>query len=201
MPESVLTEARILEAAVAVLRRHGPAKATVVDVAAHLGVSHGSIYRFFPSKQALRDAVVRQWLAAVTTGLEPLSRAGGPALEALGAWFRGLHSAKKAQLAADPELFEAFRVLTAEARDVLAAYKASLHAQVAGLLSRGMASGEILPGNPAAQAGALLSASLAWHHPAMAFRWSQADCAAEFEILWAVLARGLSVRQGGKETA
>ena len=42
-----------------VLRRFGPEKATVVDVARALGVTHGSVYRYFPSKAALRDAVVQ----------------------------------------------------------------------------------------------------------------------------------------------
>ena len=45
-----------------VLRRHGPAKANVVDIARALGVSHGTVYRHFPSKQALREAVTRRWL-------------------------------------------------------------------------------------------------------------------------------------------
>ncbi|MFC4121066.1 TetR/AcrR family transcriptional regulator [Nonomuraea zeae] len=45
-----------------VQRRYGPAKATVVDVARALCVSHGSVYRHFPSKTALREAVTQRWL-------------------------------------------------------------------------------------------------------------------------------------------
>ncbi|WP_436841019.1 TetR/AcrR family transcriptional regulator [Streptomyces bobili] len=48
-PET-LTAERILEATEEVLRRHGPANATVVDVARALGVSHGSVYRHFRTK-------------------------------------------------------------------------------------------------------------------------------------------------------
>jgi AcrR family transcriptional regulator len=55
-----LTPDRILEAAEGVLRRYGPAKANVVDVARALHVSHGSVYRHFPSKTALRDAVTER---------------------------------------------------------------------------------------------------------------------------------------------
>ena len=65
MGDAGLTCERILEAAVDVLRRFGPDKATVVDVARALGVTHGSVYRYFPSKAALRDAVVKQWLEAM----------------------------------------------------------------------------------------------------------------------------------------
>jgi hypothetical protein len=49
MATETLTQERILEAAEEVLRRFGPAKANVVDVARALGVSHGSVYRHFPS--------------------------------------------------------------------------------------------------------------------------------------------------------
>jgi AcrR family transcriptional regulator len=45
-----------------VLRRYGPTKATVVDVARMLGVSHAAVYRHFPSEAALREAVTRRWL-------------------------------------------------------------------------------------------------------------------------------------------
>ena len=52
----------ILSTTEEVLRRHGPSKATVVDVARALGVSHTAVYRYFPSKAALREAVARRWL-------------------------------------------------------------------------------------------------------------------------------------------
>jgi AcrR family transcriptional regulator len=52
----------ILAATEDVLRRYGPSKATVLDVAPELGVSHASVYRHFPSKAALHEAVTRRWL-------------------------------------------------------------------------------------------------------------------------------------------
>src|SRR5437879_2663848 len=58
----VLTPERILEVTEDVLRRFGLAKATVVDVARALDVSHGSVYRHFPSKASRRDAVAKRWL-------------------------------------------------------------------------------------------------------------------------------------------
>ena len=48
MNDEILTPERILDAAEEVLRRFGPTKTTVVDVARALGVSHGSVYRHFP---------------------------------------------------------------------------------------------------------------------------------------------------------
>ena len=69
----------ILDTAEEVLRRFGPAKATVVDVARALDVSHGSVYRHFPSKAALRDAVTERWLARVSEPLEVIVTRRGTA--------------------------------------------------------------------------------------------------------------------------
>src|SRR6185312_9294558 len=77
--EPALTPERILEAAEEVLRRFGPEKATVVDVARALGVTHGSVYRHFASKAALRDAVVRRWLETMMPPLEAVVAEEGPA--------------------------------------------------------------------------------------------------------------------------
>ena len=70
--DGALTPEQILEAAEDVLRRFGPSKATVVDVARALGVSHGSVYRHFPSKAALREAVLERWLHRISDPLEAL---------------------------------------------------------------------------------------------------------------------------------
>ena len=68
----MLTREEILDAAEEVLRRYGPAKANVVDVARALNVSHGSVYRHFPSKAALREAVAERWLESVAQPLAAL---------------------------------------------------------------------------------------------------------------------------------
>ena len=57
-PDAPLTRDRILAAAEDVIRRFGPAKATVVDVARALGVSHTAVYRHVATKAELRDLVV-----------------------------------------------------------------------------------------------------------------------------------------------
>jgi AcrR family transcriptional regulator len=52
--DSPLTKEKILEAAERVFRRFGPDKTSVVDMAKALGVSHGTLYRHFPSKAGSR---------------------------------------------------------------------------------------------------------------------------------------------------
>jgi AcrR family transcriptional regulator len=74
-----LTAAAIRDTAEQVLRRCGPAKASVIDVARALDVSHGSVHRHFPRKAALRDAVTKRWLDRVSAPLEDVvNRRGKP---------------------------------------------------------------------------------------------------------------------------
>ena len=75
----VLTSERILEVTEDVLRRFGLAKATVVDVARALDVSHGSVYRHFPSKASLRQAVAKRWLDRFNAPLQQIVEETGPA--------------------------------------------------------------------------------------------------------------------------
>jgi AcrR family transcriptional regulator len=148
-----LTRERILEAAEEVLRRHGPQKANVVDVARALGVSHGSVYRHFPSKQALREAVTARWLAQFHELLEPIDDPRE--------WVRTLHRAKRAKALEDPELFATYEALLADASGVVEAHVATLIGQLERLVG--------------ARAGALFHATTRFHHPAHAATWADAE--------------------------
>ena len=75
--DTPLTRDQILSTAEDVIRRFGPAKATVVDVARALGVSHAAVYRHVATKAELRDLVVGRWAEAIMPrcGPSPPSRA------------------------------------------------------------------------------------------------------------------------------
>src|SRR5215475_13360673 len=114
--DGVLTRDRILEAAEDVLRRFGPSKTTVVDVARALGVSHGSVYRHFPSKAALREAVLGRWLHRISDPLESIVRGKQPAPERLRSWFDALIAAKRRKYLNEAELFATYATLAVDAR-------------------------------------------------------------------------------------
>jgi AcrR family transcriptional regulator len=141
--EAALTPERILEAAEDVLRRYGPAKANVVDVARALGVSHGSVYRHFPSKAALRDAVTERWLAGISTPLEAVAEEESPAPERLPRWLDLLVSTKRRKALDDPELFATYIGLTAEAREVVKAHVDTLVGQLTRIIADGVTRREL----------------------------------------------------------
>lgn len=191
MSESVLTTERILETAEDVLRRFGPTKATVVDVARALGVSHGSVYRHFPSKAALRDAVIEIWLRRITAPLAGALDEQLPALERLRRWFDLLLASKRASALDDPELFAAYVALTAEAPAVIQAHVESLVGQIAQIIAEGVAYGELAAADPAVTARAVFDATVRFHNPIHAAEWSRPEYAAAFEAVWSLIVHGL----------
>lgn len=191
--DSTLTRDRILEAAEEALRRFGPAKATVVDVARALGVSHGSVYRHFPSKAALRDAVTERWLARVAEPLAALAAEPGPAAERLRRWLLCLIQTKRHWATEDPELFANYVELAGEAREVVQAHVQTLVSQIARIISEGVAAGEFVAADPAAVARALFDATTRFHNPAHWAQWADPNIDSAFEGVWMLVLRGLSV--------
>ena len=57
------TRARIIETADAMFRRLGYAKTAVADIAAELRMSPANVYRFFPSKNAIVEAICQRCLS------------------------------------------------------------------------------------------------------------------------------------------
>src|SRR4051812_42193768 len=114
-----LTAERILEATEEVLRRHGPAKATVVDVARALGVSHGTVYRHFRTKAALREAVTKRWLDRTSERLSRFTAEDRDPEARLRDWLAGLFDAKRRKAGDDPDMFAAYMVLVTEAGELV----------------------------------------------------------------------------------
>jgi AcrR family transcriptional regulator len=185
----------IMSATEEVLRRHGPEKATVLDVARLLGVSHGSVYRHFPSKAALREAVIRRWLDQVEE-LAAASRDEGAAPpERLRSLLLSMFAAKWAKAREDPELFATFRALAAEYSTVCSAHTAFVLEQIRDVVQEGMDRGDFTAAEPEAPALAVLDATCYFHDPVYAEQWrATPDLEARAERVVSLLLEGLRAR-------
>jgi AcrR family transcriptional regulator len=192
MNDSALTPERILAAAEDVLRRYGPGKATVVDVAQALGVSHGSVYRHFASKAALREAVLRGWLARSMAPLQVIANSRTPPPARLRQWFSTLRQTKRDNVLGDPELFATYSALAAEAGDAIAEHKGRMQQQIASIIAAGVASGDFRQLDPAAAARALFDATARFHYPGLSHLWNQPGEDAAFTQLLDLLLAGLA---------
>ena len=185
----------ILAATEEVLRRHGPAKATVVDVGKALGVSHAAVYRHFPSKTALREAVSRRWLNRDRDALAAI--AGDPEIappQRLRAWLAALLSSKRAKAHDDPELFAAYRILVLENSSAAADHVADLLHQLETIIAAGVATGAFTGADPAGTARAVFTATTSFHHPALADEWQHPGIANELDVVCTLILDGLTAR-------
>ena len=187
----VLTPERILEVTEDVLRRYGLAKATVVDVARALDVSHGSVYRHFPSKASLRQAVAKRWLDRANAPLQKIAETSGPAPARLEKWLRTMFEIKLKKVSEDPEMFQTYLTLAREACEVVQAHKDRLIGQVAHILSDGVKQGVFQIADAGVTARAVFDATTRYHHPAHADEWRDPQAPDRIDDLLALLLRGL----------
>lgn len=187
-----LTPERILAATEDVLRRHGAAKATVVDVARALGVSHGSVYRHFRTKAELRGAVTKRWLDRTTGVLAEVVAGPEEPGAKLRHWLSALFDAKRHKAGDDPELFATYSVLTTEISDVVDVHIGELTEQLVTILQAGVDAGEFAPvGDVPATARAVFTATACFHDPGYAAQWARPEAEAEFKAVTDLVLRGL----------
>ncbi|KQM18218.1 hypothetical protein ASE49_08270 [Novosphingobium sp. Leaf2] len=156
---------RILQAAEDLLRRHGPAKTKVVDVARHLGMSHANVYRHFNSKADIQDLVAARWLRGIAEPLYRFVSQDGSSDTRLRGWVHGLIAVKLDKLASDPELFATYNALAEASRDVIAEHVSHLREQVAAIIADGVKSGEFKVNDISRAARAIHEGTSRFQHP------------------------------------
>lgn len=204
MPERIpfanapLTLDRILDTAEDVIRRFGPAKATVVDVARALGVSHAAVYRHVATKAELRDLVVGRWVEATMPPLREIAAKSGPAPRRLRRLFDTLIAIKRRRATDDPELFRAYLTLAQGAQSVVTAHVDELTALAATIIRSGVKEGSLRRIDPMAAGRAVLLATSKFHHPAHAPEWADPAIDAAYNDVWHLLMDGLRVARPAK---
>jgi AcrR family transcriptional regulator len=191
-----LTREQILMAAKEALRRYGPAKTTVVDVAQALGVSHGSVYRHFPTKAALRTAVVSEGLRVVVGELAVIADEDGPAVERLRRWLLALTERKQRYAREDPELFRTFHLISSDDPGTVEEHLGALAAQITHILEDGVRAGEIRESALAAGGRAVLDATARFHSPSHATEWTSPEIGSALEAVWTLLQLGIEQPRG-----
>jgi AcrR family transcriptional regulator len=184
---------RIVSAAEDVIRRFGPAKATVVDVARTLGVSHAAVYRHVATKAELRDLVVSRWAETIMPKLRAVVAQPGPAPKRLRQFFDALIEVKRRRAAEDPELFAAYRTLAADAQSVVTAHLDELIGLAAKVIRSGAEEGTFRAVDPVVASRAVLFATSKFHHPAHAAEWADPGIDAAYNDVWQMLMNGLCV--------
>jgi AcrR family transcriptional regulator len=161
------TRARIMAAAEALFRRLGFAKTAVADIAAELGMSPANVYRFFPSKNAIVEAICQRCLAEVEAKAWAAARDKGPAAERIERLILEVVNFHKENHFTEPRVRDLVLVAMELSWDAIKAHKETMRAAVEAILRDGIASGEFEPVEPHGTAHLILCSVIAFTHPVM----------------------------------
>lgn len=128
---------RILEVARQAFSRHG-VNASLDEMAREAGVGPGTLYRHFPSREALLEAVYRSQMEKLAAAEEKFA-AELPPVEALRAWLLLFVD----YVAAKQGIAPAFHVLVGDPKKVLADSYARIWHAIRALVKRAVHSGDI----------------------------------------------------------
>ncbi|MGI8714600.1 MAG: TetR family transcriptional regulator [Solirubrobacteraceae bacterium] len=158
---------RILASAREVFSESG-AEAQIDDVARRAGVGVGTVYRHYPTKEALLTELVREKFRMLTAGgRTALGRTGEP-FEVLTDWLRD----NAAQLGRDAAMQQAVAGAGDQVWIQVAAEQQALATVTDELLGRARAAGTVRPDATADDIGMLMSGVCAtMAHPAPGFDW------------------------------
>jgi AcrR family transcriptional regulator len=161
------TKARIVEVAEALFRRLGYAKTAVADIAAELGMSPANVYRYFPSKNAIVEAICRHCLSDVEEQAWKVARSKAPAAERLERLILKILAYHKENLITEKRVNDMVLAAIEHSWETIRTHK-EVMANVTELILRdGIEAGEFEPVDPRATAGLIMRSVVCFTHPLM----------------------------------
>ncbi len=159
------TEQRILETATLHLRRHGALHFSVSAIAREAGMTHANVYRYFPSKAALVEAVTAAWLKPLEADLRAVADGPDPAYDKLERILLALHRAYRAKLDLDPPLFDLFAEAVAKGDGVARKHRIRVQSEIQRIIEEGIAGGAFGLGEPRRALALIVDSTYRFMHP------------------------------------
>jgi AcrR family transcriptional regulator len=159
------TRERIIETAFTLFRRLGFAKTAVADIAAELGMSPANIYRYFPSKIAIVQAICQRCLSEVEEKMWSVARGRGPASEKLPRLVLEILAYHKENLLVEQRVHDIVLVAIEENWESIMAHKEIYRTAVELILRDGIESGELEPVDPRETSLIISRALMPFCHP------------------------------------
>lgn len=161
------TRLRIIDTAEEYFRRVGYAKTAVADIAAALGMSPANVYRFFPSKDAIRDAICHKLLEQERMMIEEIIASEEPAATRLEKIILGVHRYNRTQFVQEKRLHDMVEVAMAENWEAIQAHCDKIKAYYATVIVAGIASGEFAALDPVTTAESVFMLCMSLCHPTL----------------------------------
>ncbi len=191
------TRARIMETAETLFRRIGYAKTAVADIASELRMSPANIYRFFPSKTAIVQAICQRCLGELEAKVWAVARARTSASERLQRLVLEVLAYHKENLLEEQKVNDMVLVAMEESWDAIMAHKEVQRTAIELILRDGIEAGEFDPVDPRETSTIMLRALVAYCHPILLAQGLQEghNLEAEARAVTALLLRAITARK------
>src|SRR5215467_1250369 len=161
------TRARIMEAAEGLFRTLGFHKTAVADIAAALKMSPANVYRFFPSKNAIVEAICQRCLSEVQEKAWAVSRSKEPAGRRLERLILEILAYHKENCLVEKRVHDMVLVAMEQNWDAILAHKETIRTVVERILRDGIEAGEFEPVDPRETSHALMRSLVGFCHPVL----------------------------------
>lgn len=149
---------RLMQAALQLYCEIGHHKTTVADIARRLSMSSANVYRFFPSKRSIEEAVVGALLDQTVSAAAEAARTQGPALQRLAAILKAIADCNEGRSAKHRRVQDLVALAARQNWTVVLAYHDRIRGLVRPIIGTGQARGELQGGSPMALTCCLLEA-------------------------------------------
>lgn len=159
------TRIRILTEAERLFRHYGYGKTTIADISQACGMSSANVYRFFPSKSALMEAICARITADLEKTLFEIMRRPASASERLTLLTQTLYDHTVENLLDHHKVHEMVVVAMEEQWLAIRTHIDRITSHIAELISAGIASGEFPPKDVRKTAKTVHMALVCYCHP------------------------------------
>lgn len=200
--EAILEQARnrILDIAEKHIRRIGHRKTTIADIASDLGTSRANVYRFFPTRAAIDNAVCGRIVKELTERAFSIVRTDAAASKKLVEFLNVLHWHSRRTLVEERLIHELFVAATNENWATMSAHSERIQAVLEAIIRQGLRSDEFEVENAAAAAQRVVTAFLPFSHPVLVAQCFQKEdeiaVSVNAQIRFIMRALGKSDRRG-----
>ena len=160
------TRSCILAVAWDLFRQLG-SRTTMADVAEKLGMSSANVYRFFPSKQALNEAVCESLLGELLKAARSELEAPGTASQRIAGMMLTIHRLMRDQMTDQARVHEIVQSACDEVWPPIVDYLHKCAAMLADVIAEGQSTGEFGPGDPKELGWRTLQACVVIQNPTM----------------------------------
>ncbi|MGE5145998.1 MAG: TetR/AcrR family transcriptional regulator [Candidatus Eiseniibacteriota bacterium] len=190
------TRARIMDTAEALFRRLGFAKTAVADIAAELKMSPANVYRFFPSKNAIIEAICQRCLGELEERAWAVARSRGSAAERMERLVLEILAYHKENHLTDQRVNDMVLAAIELSWGAVRAHKEHMRMVFEAILREGIERGEFEPVDPRETSRLMMLSLVHFCHPVLVAQYlqDQGDLEADARAAVRFLLRAITPR-------